>query len=40
MINMSKMSKIRVDEENRIGYIQAGAQTHDVEVELIKYGKL
>lgn len=38
LIDMRKMTKIRVDEENRIGYIQAGAQVHDVEVELIKYG--
>ncbi|KAG9041419.1 hypothetical protein FS837_012284 [Tulasnella sp. UAMH 9824] len=38
LINMSKMNKIRVDQENQIGYIQAGAQTRDVEVELIKYG--
>ncbi|KIO33765.1 hypothetical protein M407DRAFT_17375 [Tulasnella calospora MUT 4182] len=38
LIDMRRMNKIRVDEQNRIGYIQAGARTHDIEVELIKYG--
>ncbi|KIO33764.1 hypothetical protein M407DRAFT_177662 [Tulasnella calospora MUT 4182] len=38
LIDMRRMTKIRVDEENRIGYIQAGARSHDIEVELIKYG--
>ncbi|KAG8909127.1 hypothetical protein FRC01_007115, partial [Tulasnella sp. 417] len=32
------MTKIRVDKENRIAYIEAGAGGHDIEVELIKYG--
>ncbi|KIO33766.1 hypothetical protein M407DRAFT_17376 [Tulasnella calospora MUT 4182] len=38
LIDMRKMTKIRVDEANKIGYIQAGARTHDIEVETMKYG--
>lgn len=35
---MRKMTRVRIDEANKIGYIQAGARTHDIEVETMKYG--
>ncbi|KAG8915213.1 hypothetical protein FRC01_003743 [Tulasnella sp. 417] len=38
LIDMRKMTRIRVDEANKIGYIQAGARAHDIEVETMKYG--
>ncbi|KAG8916861.1 hypothetical protein FRC00_014310, partial [Tulasnella sp. 408] len=38
LIDMRNMTRVRVDEANKIGYIQAGARTHDIEVETMKYG--
>ncbi|KAG8954893.1 hypothetical protein FRC04_010376 [Tulasnella sp. 424] len=38
LIDMRKMTQVRVDETNKIGYIQAGARTHEIEVETMKYG--
>ncbi|KAG9018270.1 hypothetical protein FRB90_011670 [Tulasnella sp. 427] len=38
LVDMREMTKIRVDEANKIAYIQAGARTHDLEVETIKFG--
>ncbi|KAG8938923.1 hypothetical protein FRC00_014325, partial [Tulasnella sp. 408] len=37
LIDMRNMTRVRVDEENKIGYIQAGARIHDIEVETMKY---
>ncbi|KAG8888490.1 hypothetical protein FRC00_000059, partial [Tulasnella sp. 408] len=37
LIDMRNMTRVRVDEANKIGYIQAGARVHDIEVETMKY---
>ncbi|KAG9018269.1 hypothetical protein FRB90_011669 [Tulasnella sp. 427] len=38
LIDLRNMTKIRVDEDNKVAYVQAGARTHDLEVETMKYG--
>ncbi|KAG9041019.1 hypothetical protein FS837_012816 [Tulasnella sp. UAMH 9824] len=38
LIDLRKLSNIRVDEGAKIGYIQPGARVCDIEVETIKYG--
>ncbi|KAG8954896.1 hypothetical protein FRC04_010380 [Tulasnella sp. 424] len=38
LISMRRMTRIRIDEEAKIGYIQSGALMWQVEAETIKYG--
>lgn len=38
LIDMRKMTKIRVDTDAKIAYIQAGARVADIDAETIKYG--
>ncbi|KAG9041417.1 hypothetical protein FS837_012282 [Tulasnella sp. UAMH 9824] len=38
LIDMRNMTRVRVDEANKIAYIQAGARIRDIEVATMKYG--